>query len=158
MIGAKIVRICVNETGVIKNGAAHLRNNWEGVLDGDTGERLPTDWLAVIILWTDIAKVKPAQVIRAAEKQTVKNKHLVTIAPGIDSCDFAIQNQDGVIREQKIVRGSQVEAVDLGVATKKAAGDLRSEGHASSMTGEKDVVARVKKQSCADLTLQVRTL
>ena len=97
MIGAKIVRICVNETGVIKNGAAHFRNDWEGVSDGDTGERLPTDWLAVIILWTDIAKVKPAQVIRAAEKQTVKNKHLVTIAPGIDSSDFAIQNQDGVI-------------------------------------------------------------
>ena len=110
MTGAKIVRICVNETGVIKNGAAHFRNNWDGVLDGDTGERFSTDRLAGLVLGTDITKVKPAQGICAAEKQTVKNRHPVTIAPSIDSCSFAIQKQDGVIREEKILRGGQAEA------------------------------------------------
>src|SRR6266567_5820630 len=157
MTGAKIVRICVNKTSVVKNGAAHFRNDRDGVLDGDTGERLPTERLAAVILWTDIAKVKPAQVVCAAEKQTVKNRHPVTAAPGIDGCGFAIQKQDGVIREEKVLRGGQAEAVDLGVATEKAASDVWSEGHASSTTGEKDVVARIKKQSCADSTLQVRT-
>ena len=84
--------------------------------------------------------------------------NLIPVSPLAHGGDFAVNHQDGVPRKVKILRCFEVQSVDLSVASKKAARDIRRKGDASSPAREQGIIARVEHDTAENFALGSRTL
>ena len=148
----------VDEALVKKNRAANARNDWHGDLDGVARERIAANRLSELVFRTDIAVVETTQIIRTAEELPVEDRHLGAAGPGVDDADLSIKCENDVVGEKEILRRLDIKSVDVCVAAKEAARDLRREGDAMAVAGEEDTVARVVEKSGGDLAVQVVAL
>ena len=154
MLSAEIVSAGIDKAGVVKDRAAHSGNDRHRRLDREAGERLAANRLAVFILRSDVAEVEAAQIICAAEEEAIEKWHVIAIAPDVDRANFAVQGQNNIEWEKKILRALEIEPVVLRVAAKEPAGNLGRENDPVSVAGKEDTVARVPKDGRADLALQ----
>src|SRR5438552_10328772 len=124
--------VAVNKTGVVKNCSACFFNDRESPFNRRAPHRLSSEWFAILILRTNFAKRKSAQVIRASKVKPLEDRYVIPVSPLAHGGHFAVNYQDCIPRKVKILRCFEVQSVDLSVTSKKAACDIRRKADASS--------------------------
>ena len=131
--GAKIIGVGVHETGVVEDRAAGILDDGEGKFDRGPGQSLAADRLAIVVPRADVAEVKATQIVRATEKKPVEDR-----APRSLRCPQVrrrrrlspLRMRRSGRRQMEVLRAFQIAAVNLHVAAKETARDIRSEDDA----------------------------
>src|SRR5215208_4231815 len=149
MTKSKRPAVAVHETHVVKNCAPGFFYDGEGKFHGCAPERLAASGLAVL-LRANLTKRKAAKVIRTAEEKSFEDRHSVAATPLAYRRNLAVEEENKVFGQMKILRSFQIQAIDLSVASKKAAGDSRRKGDALPTARKQRIVARIKDKTAKD--------
>src|SRR5512146_795570 len=103
MISPKRPRVAIHKAHVIKDRTARFLDDREGNFHGRAPHRLATSGLAVL-LRTNLTKREAAEIIRTAEEESLKDWHFVAAAPLAYGRDLAVNEQDKILRQMKILR------------------------------------------------------
>src|SRR5689334_4787102 len=87
----------VHKPGVVENCPARLFNDGKSNFDSGARHCFATKRLAILILRTDFAIWEPAEIIGAAQKESLENWHIGSASPLAYRRDFAINQQDEVL-------------------------------------------------------------
>ena len=102
------------------------------------------------LLWTNLTIREAAKVIRTAEELSLEDWHLVAAAPLAYRRDFAVEEENKILGQMKVLRSLQIQTINLSIASKKATGDKRRKGDALPTAREQRVVARIKDNAGKD--------
>src|SRR5205823_12266643 len=81
MVEAERPLAAVNKTGVVKNCSARFFNDRESPFNRRAPHRLSTEWFAILILRTNFAKRKSAQVISASKVKPLEDGYIIPVSP-----------------------------------------------------------------------------
>src|SRR5215831_3860373 len=160
-------RAGVHETGVVKNSAARFFDNRESPFNRGPRHGLTTRRFAVLILGTDLAIWKAAEIVRSTKIEPLVNWNAAgetadpderTVAAPVVAYrrDFAVDQQNGVPRQMEILRPFQLQSVHLDVASEKTPGNERRKGDPLAAAREQRVIARIKHNAGKKLTFESR--
>src|SRR6266478_5107371 len=118
MIKPKGPGAAVHKASVIKDCSARFSDHRKSKFHSGARHCLAADRLAVL-LRTDLAKRQAAEIIGAPEKEPLENWHFSSVPPLVHGRDFAVNEQDEVLGQMKILRSLQVQCINLGIAPEK---------------------------------------
>ena len=99
---AKVISSWVYEAEIAKDCEPYARDNRECHFESSIAQRAAANWIVKFIYRPDFAIVEATEVVRAAEVESIEDGHVVAIAPRIDDCQFALEEEDNIPWEEEI--------------------------------------------------------
>src|SRR4051794_34324554 len=130
MVRVKVPRPGVDEAGVVENGRSRFLYDRHGVLDGKGSHALAAQRFAVDVSGADLAVIKAAQVVRAAQKEPIVDTYPIAVAPNIDRRGLRAEQKDRIFREMEILARFKRDPENLLGAAERSARDIRRQNEA----------------------------